>query len=109
VRAHLIAAGSAVRTTVVYTGPVATAIADSDSHLPDRWRGATTPTDPSARELAAAAAQMHGMAPDEVAELVHQAVEQGRPTVFTHPDRLRLVRAHLTELAADVEQAVGVR
>ena len=99
VRAELRAAGSDVRASVLCPGPIDTEIVRSSRrhHEGEQLESAGTFMDQLESTLRA------GMAPDEVGELVLDAVRNERFWILTHPNYLALAQRRVDEIRADHE------
>lgn len=112
VQAYLATSGSAVGATILYPGPVATEIADSDRRRPARWqerRAEAGTMDGRSRDELAAAAAARGMPPAEVAELVYDAVCTRRRAILTHPALVPHVEAYFADVVSSVRPPTADR
>lgn len=99
VRAELRAAGSDVRSSVLCPGPIDTEIVRSSRrhHDGDALDSAGTFMDQLESTL------REGMAPDEVGDLVLDAVRNERFWILTHPSHLALAQRRVDQIRADHE------
>lgn len=91
--------------TVVCPGWVRTRIADSERNRPDELRNPETEDSPSRDEVAGAldSALETGMEPEELAEMVEQAVRDERLYVLTVDDWTPMLRERLETFVAEVD------
>jgi NAD(P)-dependent dehydrogenase (short-subunit alcohol dehydrogenase family) len=98
-----LAAGGKVKVSVLCPGWVRTRIADSERNRPTSMprRPATSAPQAVLLENMVRQAVAGGIAPEEVAEQVHQAVLDERFWILTHPNSRRMVEKRMTGIMED--------
>lgn len=95
------AAGARLGVSVLCPGMIATRIIEADRNRPASLRddGPATPDALAAQRAAMNARfQAEGMAPDEVGEIVFEAVREGRFYILTHPAIKERVRVRMEDI-----------
>lgn len=93
--------GSAISTSVVCPGFVATNIGDSERNRPPDLRGSGTVRDTDQQAVIRELARQQvaaGMKPSEVAEMVLEAIRDDRFYVITHPRFKKLIRMRMENI-----------
>jgi NAD(P)-dependent dehydrogenase (short-subunit alcohol dehydrogenase family) len=97
--------GAKVGVSVLCPGWVNTRIYDAERNRPSALRNdpGSLPAGPAAEAVIEAIRQaaQQGMSPDQVAELVFQAIRQGQLYVFTHPETKEWVRVQMEHIIAE--------
>jgi NAD(P)-dependent dehydrogenase (short-subunit alcohol dehydrogenase family) len=104
--------GPNVQVSVLCPGLVSTRIMDGERNRPPELRdgrpGLTLTPEVQAALEAYRRAIEAGMSPDEVADRVFQAIEEGRFYILTHPEYTPLIEARMAAIVRGRNPAVGV-
>jgi NAD(P)-dependent dehydrogenase (short-subunit alcohol dehydrogenase family) len=110
---ELRAVGSKVKVGVLCPGWVNTGLASLEAKLPDELQAVNASVTPAAavrdRDLSVRRMVADSIGPDEIAEIVAQAVREERFYIFPHPERKADIEWRIEDLLAERLPAFGPR